>query len=407
MTSLQTHEIIPRNYGTTYSTNGETIFMDPARQAIGGFLVRHEKQKRQLLEEWQEYILHGGGSDTVPEKYRELLNSKPSKFRDALVGAIKNETGTKKLWLRGGPDAVSEISVYGDTLQGKVMSRRDSRRNGILKQWLTAVIPNKDGAGLPYNEARCQCDNTHWDFVKHVEGPDTHSFALVYTALNLEISAPPLPFTFDSLTETGVVVEYYLMGIPFYGLNKALLDNPEVYEPSYLGAIEKGMVRFEPLPQKRRERRVDLGYVKAQGYVEKEVRRRLAAAGFGKTGIGAVEFKGTPFETLCENYERGDIVMRLVFNERLPPLLVCRRLGEEQNIFYEPDNAPLQWLYREGVSVDDRTRRVSTVQLVIPSHVMPELKSMNVLGNFKKDYRELIAKYRPDDKNALYRQLGL
>ena len=417
MPSTETYEIAPRDYGTiSYYYSDQPVFITPAKFAIGNFLRISPKQKNQQLEEWHSDFMEKYEQREVKltRKYKQILES-PAKLREALLETLKKREGTAKLVKVGNGTAIREGYFSHALLTGRVKSRRHGGRDKILKDWsVTVRLPT-------YSDLHCQCDDFVWNNRKGIKTVCVHMGAILNQLVDeypqqegiIEVAdtktVPTLPFVLTPLAETEAVVRHYVFGEGYYKINKQLLESPENYDQGYLALIENDSVTFESISQKKIKRDVDAGFVKAQRYINNEFEKRLIKAGFKRTGFGAVEFKDTPYETFCANYEKENKAVRLVFNPKLPPIAVFRELDSEKNVFYTPQQShPFSNLYKETEDIDDRTRRKSKTTVFIPGPTMVKgLAPMKGIGNFKSFYAKLITDHYEEDSTQLLKDLGL
>ncbi len=416
MPGTETYEIVPRDYGTIYYSD-QPVFITPAKFAIGDFLRIPPKQKKQWLEEWHSDFLERHERETkLPKKYEQILES-PSKLREALLENLRKTEGTLKLLNVGKETAIREGYFGNATLTGRVKSRRHGGKDKILKDWsVTVNLPD-------YRNLYCQCDDFDWNNKKGLKTVCVHMGAILNQAVDDyplpeeeriiqfvgDQAVPTLPFVLSSLAKTDVVVRHHVFDEGYYELNKELLANRENYNPGYLTLIENNSVMFEPISQRRKKRKVNEGFVNAQKYIKREFEKRVRDVGFERTGFGAVEFKDTPYETFCVNYEKGNLCVRLVLNPNFPPIAVFRELGDEKQLFNTPQKShPFSNPYKEIEDIDDRTRRVSKTTVFIPGpNMIKGLGPMKGIGNFKDAYKKLIEDNYKVDSTQLLKYLGL
>jgi hypothetical protein len=416
MPGTETYEIAPRDYGTIYYSD-QPVFITPAKFAIGDFLRISPKQKKQWLEEWHSDFLERYEREEakLSKKYEQILES-PSKLREVLLENLRKREGTVKLVNVGNGTAIRDGYFSHALLTGRVKSRRHGGRDKILKDWsVTVKLPD-------YSNLFCQCDDFDWNNRKGLETACVHIGALINQAADEYLqpeegiiefadkqTVPALPFILSSLAKTDVVVRHYVFEEGYYKINKELLENPENYNPGYRTLIENDSVTFEPISQRRKKRKVGMDFVKAQEYTKDGFEKRVMNAGFKRTGFGAIEFKNTPYETFCVNYQKENKCIRLVFNPNFPPIAVFRELGNEKRVFSTPQqNHPFSNPYKETEDIDDRTKRTSKTTTFIPGPKMiKELEPMKIIGNFKEAYAKLITDNYKEDSTQLLKELGL
>ena len=435
---IETPQIIDRAYGTAYASEHGSIFLvTPSRYAEGFFHATSPSAKDRLVPQFQQHLREGyeNGEYRLSKRKQHLLTCDPAALREEFRQRIfvKNE-GSYKLWDEG-PAGID--GYIGHTaMTAHVPSRRSGRKAGVLAKWPVYFTSPlfKEGAGINYLGISHSCEDFGYGTVKQAAVICAHVAAAIKRAWDeqadpsipehrrrikfVESSGPVyLPFLIDGLHAMGIVFRKYVLNEGMKELDKAELDNPDNYEPLYLDAIRRGEITFEAIreekkgimPKSGRDAEVLKARVRAMESFRRDfLRHALARAGFRKAELYALEFKGTPWETACETYEKDGIAIRPVFNMDFPPLLAVYRLSGERQVFYKPPaDHPFAHIGRVQEAVDDRTRRKGTKQVIIPSSNMPELGSVFMHPVFREDSRRLIRENYRGNPEELMRELGL
>lgn len=425
-------EIIPHDYVNVFYSS--KIFRDsplvaitPANFAIGDIIKSRETELNQRIREYQENlrVRYENQEVELTKKHQRILTYSFEELLERLISSIKKEKGTKKLLSYGGKASITDACLKYDTLTARVISRRSGRKKDILSTWAVEVKSPfyREGSAVDYRSIYSQAEDYEWGRVRPVDVLSSHMAAAILqfaedfykpederiVKIIDPIGVPYTPFILDKNTEIEVLIRHYLMNESYYKINRRLFDNPEIFDPLYIEAIKSGFITFEVIPHRKSVSWLtSFGYYKSLKYVEDELRKRLKNAGFKKTVLPVIEFKGTKWETICPNYERDDESVRLVFNRRFPPLIVYRRESGDFDIFYKKGINPFSVIGEDVYSVDDKRRRVTKTTVSIPGPEMsPNLGRMPVMGNFKEKYRELIEKHYKGDKKDLKGRLGL
>ncbi|MCX6819474.1 MAG: hypothetical protein NT129_05770 [Candidatus Aenigmarchaeota archaeon] len=405
--------------------------------ARGSFFIRPEQEKYVMFGLWLDKIkerLREG--DPSAEVYSDLTSYSLEELTDVIKNGkygIKKKHKTLKLWK--GEEVVTVGNVGQSILTARVKSKRWGGRNNVASRWLVEI--NFDEYGTGYSYIKCQSDEHFWDGVKGADVFCDHMGALltclkeVYNnqdaykgaiRVGEHVKEPYLPFLINPMLEAELIVKRYVLGQNYYDIDKWLLDKKEIYDQSYLDKIETGKVLYDAVHSRLTKAAkptdsINKGDILAPCKVASVMEKCIYKSGFRRVGLNAVEFKGTEWETLCANYEKGNKTLRLLMSEQLPPLLVYRESNpaDKTDIFYKPNTEhPFSMLYQEQRTVDDRTRKATKTKILIPHspRITPELIEIiptkkPIIGNFKKKYAELIRRHYEGNKEELLEHLGL
>jgi hypothetical protein len=444
---MKTPEVSPLYYGIRFGN----VFFPASSFAIGTMIITPgempitpEEALDNSIRKWQEYAkeLYNQGNMVVSEKYLLAMHDKPGSdldhgpdtLREKIRNGLYDEYKTVKLWDIGPEEAIKTGHLENRRLTARVASRRDPKKDSsVLEHWLVVVDSPlyNEKTGVDYKNVSCQSDDFPWGGTsKGTLFLCAHSAAAIIQACREYPGVPKgrikfvepkgmpfVPFTLSPETVMDVIVRHYYAGERFYEINKMLHDNPDNYDLSFLQALENdhsGLLTFEAVPKKYVseivvENSVEEGVIKAKRWIRDEVRKNLAKEGYKKIGIYAVEFKDTEYETLCEDFQRGTNVLRILFKGGIPILVDCKELSEEKVLFYKPQQLPnpVTLLNEQYEDVDDmrRVRCKSTIKT--PANLEPYLSSIPIPYILKKQYRDAIDRFPPEKKSKLIRALRL
>jgi len=364
---------------------------------------------------------------------KNLLDISPFELRFALLRRLYAEKQSYNLWKVGGVTAVQKDErnsgrPYTGTamLTGKVKSMQRGGRGNVPTRYSVNVTNPFDIPEGFY----CGCEDERWTDAKegliNVEGACTHTAALqTYAKENpttvrnllrgsrLGHQRFVLPFHFEetqshnlarygispegiehlssqrpdlSHLKMDVLVDHLFNDSTYFDIGKKLLLIPEIYDPALLAAVFHGEALYEIVLQGPIKRDIEFAEHKDIERMFKEMAGLLMRKGFVLRGY-ALEFKGTEWETVCMNYEKGDKSVRILFNERFPPIFVYRKAGpngSKNPFLVEKFKHPYSYLFERGQGIDDRTKQVTSLDVRIPMRItMPH--------SLRSEYRRTIA----------------
>lgn len=432
---IETPAKLPRSYGLM--PVGKTTFISPSPYAMAQLYVTPEAEKYRMLAEWLVDRRKSLEKALSPNELSPMLFYEPPELQEAIAKAVQKEKESRK-FLEMDPDVViTEATWKYNVLRGKVASRRPADGD-VMEGWLAEVrTPSFNPEfGIDYEQVSCQCPGYIHCKEKGAEVFEFHPAALLAKA-NAEYpgleggvirferpSKPPyIPFAFDRLTLAEILVLRYLLRKKYFDIDKLLLERPETYEVLFQERMGDGKLTFEVLPQlSGKTTTKDLDYWGAVDYIERQAYWLLTSGGFKPQGLSTVEFKGSEWETVCQNFQNGDRMVRLLFHpqRRFPPLLQYRKFtgsGFEGFSYPASNGHPVSYLGQEFESIDDRTRRRTKTRIIIPHSPMtvpelPELAPLRrpIIGNLRSEYADGIRRYAQtgdEEKSALLRRVGL
>ncbi len=416
---IETRYVVMRAYGNTYASwvrdSGPQPFISYARFAEGMFLAAPPRQKDAAMENYRDRMRQRVEQSAyrLPRTEVRLLDVSPEELRQAIINEIMKDKETKKLWTSAN-DIEGYMGHY--VLSGYVPSRRSGSKSGVLSRWpvviKSPVFDDRRGHGMNYSALACACEDYIEGTKKGVSILDVHMCAAIKRAWdeqanpdiperqrrisNLEAEGPIyLPYNITLLDAMDVVFRKYVVGEDYKDIDRTELGREENYDHHFLDAIRNGRIVFEVVRQKAKKvvpktrqemERINAEKSMMRPYLSTQLRR----AGFEKVGLYALEFKDTLYETVCETYVRGSEVVRPVFNENFPPLIVHWVLGDENDIFGGQGMAnPFEIAGETFIDIEDRTRLIGRKRIIIPGSSTPMPEGMNptyMHPLFRRDY---------------------
>jgi hypothetical protein len=442
--------IVPRDYGLVQTGKNVPMFITPAAFAIGESLRLTESELNRLIPSWQEYKTNQfeesqtGGSYTplfpVGTKNQNLLSLRPDVLRDKrIIPGIKIGEGTKNLWRVGGEKAIEDGYLGSRILTGRVKSKEDGRASDRMRTWQAVLNMDlsEEGDISDYSDALCQCHDHMWVRTKGVAKICVHLASLMNALADenshIERQYPGrgfwLPFNF--ISDTGLpeglsdedlenlsmltyldqevppprshlmmdlLISHYVMKRKYFDLNKSATMIPNIYHGNIVRGIVSGDLKFGVIRQKRGKKK-DNDYWNAVESMWKEMYQFLQKSGYERSGATySLEFRGTEFESLCEDWVRDGVTLRPMFHEKVPPLVIQRNEipDSEPSPFRTDYNArnPFAQLDQEQIRTDDSTRRKTSFTVRIPRNV-------NIPDVLKPLYRKFIDLYYHGDRQVL------
>ncbi len=374
---------------------------------------------------------------------KDLLSLSPTELRFALLRKLFAEKESYNLWRVGGEDAIqrgrrNRKRPYSGkvVLTGNVKAMERGGRGDIPTHYSVNII---NPFSLPEG-IYCSCEDLRWMDTKEgpvsIDGVCTHAAALQnYAAQNpglvrnfLNISRLGnrkffLPFHFresqhHNLRRYGILIEdlehlsaqnldlshlkidilvdHLFDGNNYFDIGKKLLLIPHIYNPVLLDAIFAGKAFYEVIIQENVKRDIDLHQLEETKRMLSEMLSQLTSQGYKIQGY-ALEFKDSPWETICMNYEKDNKIVRILFNEKFPPVFIFRKKtsNDIRNPFLvERYNHPFSYLFARTVSIDDRTKEITSFEVRLPTQItLPQ--------SLRQEYRMAIATHFPGGLDAL------
>lgn len=413
-------------YSSKVFPNSPLIGISPSNFATGEVIRIPESELIRRLGKYHEILRERNErGELESRRYQRIATSPPQELYDRLSLAVQKEKDTKKLISYGGRAAISEGCLKHDTLTANVISRRDARKKGVKNWDIMVKSPQyNEESAVGYHSICSQADDYKWGKARPVDEVTPHMAAAI---LQLEedfqkpederlikiiepVGIPYKPFLLSDETVIDVLVRHYLLHEKYFKINKRLLSDPTNLDPLYIDAMKNGFITSEVIPlRKEIYLPIDPRYAQSLDYIQREMRKRLKSAGFEKSVLYVIEFKGTIWETICPNYERDGETIRLVFNKKFPPLVVYRREYGEFDRFNNKNKInPFSVIGEEVSSIDDKTGRTTKTTVMTPGPGMPlDIVKMPIMGHLKEDYRNFIEKHYKGDKKELMFKMGL
>jgi hypothetical protein len=442
-------KIKPRDYGLVQTGEDTPLFITPAAFAIGEAIRLEEGELNRLIPAWREYKTtqyeqsRAGRSYTplfpVGTKNQDLLSLRTEVLRDKrIIPGIRAEEGTKNLWMVGGEKAIEKGYLGSRILTGRVKTKEDGRASDRMRTWQAVLRLNPpEGDISDYSDPLCQCHDHIWGAAKGVAKLCVHLSSLMNELVDdtglIERQYPhrdfwlPFNFTADTGLPEGlsdedlenlsrltyleqesppprsqlmmdILISHYLMGRKYFDLNKSATMIPNIYHGNIVRGVNSGELKFGAIRQKR-GRTKESEYWDAVESMWKEMFRSLQESGYERSGITySLEFRGTEFESLCEDWVRDGVTLRTMFHQDIPPLVVQRNeIQSSRPSPFEVDfNAkhPFSQLDQEKIRIDDSTRRRTTFTVRIP-------RKVKIPDHLKPLYRKMIDLYYHGDISSL------
>ncbi len=371
--SIQTSQIIPRDYGLTYKLGEEKYFFSPSKLALATIGLETPAKIRQRL------------------KVKAQKEGMPLKELEEILTTAVQKKDTTKTLLNENP--ILEAKKYSNHTHGKIQSKSRVEPYDVL---IGRQQSTKSSSQILYSSHSCSCPDAFWAEAKNRNVmciheaqmmlaiyKDTHP--IISTANSLTGLFPrdrqviSLPFNFQNkrlpqLDElvTDVLFYYYVEGKKHYEINRKLLENPQIYSFFLTNAIQSGDdVQFEVLRQKEKQITSDSKhtqeYFAAANALQKRAASMLKQRGFNSTGY-SIEFKDSENETVTKRFQNKNEVISLTTTHLTPPMLIRKYLGaKSQNIFGDQNSPQTLVPNTQYVSIDDNTRRESLTQILLPT----------------------------------------
>lgn len=447
----ETLELIARRYAPVmHMDNGNKIVIPAESFAIGDILTTPPDELYRQLRAWQEfrrnppsdlkkmlfelkdyYIVQTqemAANGKYKTKKAKLLDLSPAELRFALLRKLFAEKDSYNLW-NSGCHAVRKAHTGKRVLTGEVKAMERGGRGNLTYYSVNVTNPFE----LP-EWYRCLCEDSRWTDAKEggtgISEACTHAAALQTYAYNnpklVGNSAKALasgkelflPFHFrqpqqHDLSNHGIerevleylsaqsldlshlkmdVLIYHLFNkTTYFEIGKKLLLIPDIYDPMLLEAVFNGRVFYETIKHENVKRGNNEQKFLEMDKMVRKMMHLLTQSGYELKGH-PLEFRDprdSKWETVSWHYEKGNKIVRIVPNEKFPPVFVYREKGNDAiNPFlfedYGGDYHPYNNLFGKERRIDDRTKQVTDFEVRIPTGIkMPP--------SLKEWYKETIA----------------
>lgn len=395
-----------------------------------------EDIKRLLFEVAPSYFIQTP-QKTSKGKYQrrkeDILSLSPALLKFALLRKLFAEKGSYNLWKIGGDRAINSGSGNNKKpYTGKVILTGNAKAmerggRGNIPTYYSINITNP--FGLPEG-FYCSCEDFRWTDAKegpvNVQGACTHTAGLhtyihenptlVRNSLNVsefESKEFFLPYNFrksqiDKLDRLHIeeleylsaedldlshlkidaLVDHLFNRSNYFSIGKKLLLIPHIYNPQFLEGILNGKVFYEVVIQENVKRDVDPNQLKDTKKMLGEMLKQLEIKDYKLQGY-ALEFRGSLWETVCMNYENGNNILRILFNEKFPPVFVFRKMKPDsatEPFLLEKYNHPFSYLFERSEKIDDRTKKTTSFEVRLPTQIkLPD--------SLKVEYKKSISEH--------------
>lgn len=443
--TVQSPEIVPRDYGLVLRRDDDKFYFFPANHALAGALRNRPEVVSSRLGYWQRYK---SGAQAYPPKFpiplrkRGLLDPQTDVY-DEFREAVKAVEGTYTLVDAEPGEVFADISVKGDVLSGHVKSK--SQRDSTKPRDYKVTVRNAflDGHGEPdVFVLDCKCPDHAYSIERG--GRDVNHVACIHIAALMDEfysryhnedvprravdfrsrkRSPFQPFSFAdnwvyrdgrwefkhadlAALEMDVWIAYYIGHNGRFGINRRLLEIPDAYSPTMLEAVRRGDARYEVVKQERKADK-DKARASALEFLHRQIDRTLKHAGFRPDGL-CLEL-GRP----AYRYSDGSSVVNVGVDSQSLLWYAARR-NFSQNV--EPfareqaEQTPYSQLFRfqsrEDGARDDCTRRRSEVMYGIPPALELPIRGglrerIAVPENLKREYRRLVEAHAANPRSVL------
>jgi len=406
----------PRALALLYQTGDSFIYMSPMRDILGGMLARSPAVIGNRLRSTQNYRnwLRKEGSRSYNPLFiwDDAMLSEPD-IAGAVREAVKKSEGAYTLYDAYPNKAVRKLKAKGPVLDAEVKAK--SRPGHVIPAYhivnLTSPYLSEKGE-MQLTSLTCSCPD-------HVIDSEKRSSKAIMRCMHvaamhqefagrfkypsedrpLSIKGEPagkavfLPFTFTynfepdeegcfgpknkhlAALEYDAIIAYYLRGgddDTQFGIDRRLYRIMAIYSDALKNAIKEGEIRREVVGQRPENSDRPHSELRAEGYVFKQVARRLRDNGYQPEGR-CLEFGSR----VALRYEKGNgNAVNVVAGGDGPMFLVVRRaVGRAtmpEGAYHGPSN-PARILGTNLISYDDRTMQDTFTRIEMPSAMrLPE-----------------------------------
>lgn len=372
---------------------------------------------KKMLFELKDYYIVQTQERAENGKYKtkkaKLLDLSPAELRFALLRKLFAEKDSYNLW-NSGCHAVRKVHTGKRVLTGDVKAMERGGRGNLTYYSVNVTNP----FGLPEGY-HCLCEDSRWTETKEggtgISGACTHAAALQAYAYNspklvrksdnalAALSSGKglfLPFHFrqpqqHNLIKHGierefleyisaqsldlshlkmdVLIDHLFNKTTYFEIGKKLLLIPDIYDPMLLEAVFNGNVFYETIKHENVKRGNNEQKFLEMDKMVRKMMSLLTQSGYELKGH-PLEFRDTmdpKWETVSWHYEKGDKIVRVIFNENFPPVFVYREKGNgPRNPFLFEDYGhsyhPYKNLFGKERRIDDMTKQVTDFEVRIP-----------------------------------------
>lgn len=426
--AVETPEVVPRRYILAYTTPERVkIGLSPSAYVMASVLLSTEAELDDRLKRWQSFRIehaarkHHSRSDSpvfrLDGRNAKLLDMPFDDLKNTLVEKIASSSreGAKTLWVVGGNDVIQDAQFWKRGLSGKVRRKANSRGDRNFRHTSIGNPLLTPSGGLAINRVMCECPNAFFEDGKEraIETLCYHA-ALLNTAFYLSLrgdrdlvkfkfgkpSNPAIPFHLTPndlesarFLDMDTLVAYYILGNNLFSIDRKLSRLGYLhFSRAVETMVRDGNMRFEVLRQELKKTDKDTPYIAAVDSLLKRMRGALLEDEFRRVGY-VLEYEGSRYETVGERYRKGDLVISLVYSERLPPHYIIKELGQRVDLYGDEkvvvQEHPFSRINRKERTIDDSTRRECYSRILLPGSVRGAKRRLWVPDPVYTEYRRV------------------
>ena len=378
-THIETGMIQERDYGVVVKRRYDKFFFSPFKYALGKLMLETPEQINTRL-----------------ELFADENSLKRKEVKDEFRKGIRKKEKLTRLMDIGQRDTLFNLQRYGQGISAEAISKSDKNQKPYGVDINELTIENIYGEFMSGNR-RCECKDSRWSDVKKKTLNCMHLSALELALYydnksresvedNLSALLPKerpnpiiLPFQIGinpnlDLILTQSLWDYYVEDTKQFNINKALLENPQIYTQILLKTLNQetfDRAEYQVLRQSEEKKsksqitESERRFYAASNALEERIIKKLDTLGFKFRAYG-LEFKGTKDEITAKRFQNRNQVISVVIPENMPPIMIKKYLSAKVNPSFGYISKPLDFTQRKYEDIDDVTRRETINVLFIP-----------------------------------------
>lgn len=347
----------------------------------GDKAVRREKRNSQrpytgkIIMTGQIKAMERGGRNNVPPYYSVNVTGPfdlPKGFYDTCQDFRWTEAKEGPVNISGACAHCAALQIYGE------------QNPALIRNFLNISKFDKKEFLLPFNFRQSQSHDMH--------GLSTEEMDYL-SAKDLDLSH----------LKIDVLVDHLFNKSTYFEIGKKLLRIPNIYHPVLLGAVFNGKVFYEVIIQEHVKKDVDSEQLKDTKKMLGEMLKQMEIKGYKAQGY-VLEFRDSQWETVCINYEKGNKMVRILFNHRFPPVFVYRTKNPNSIVepfLIEPYTHPFMHLFELESRIDDRTKQITSFEVRVPT----QFTKVRIPDSLRKNYKKEIGEKHPGGLDGLATKL--